>query len=202
MLCLKACRRSCGGITARPRSPHGGSEGGDAGASPSRGASLSARGLGAITSGIGRGACPANWPLPDGHCPAAARADRSIASRRRTNSNGIRRPDRGDLGMAAVKTRAASPADTMKRNALLGLLAARGWTDEMLAVRAGIARSHVNELKNGHIVPRVSTALRIAHVFNLPVAEVFPPGSSHRRPKRRTRTSTEPASHPRACRRS
>lgn len=70
-----------------------------------------------------------------------------------------------------------------RRNALLELLAARAWTDGMLARRSGVARSHLNEIKNSRIVPRVSTALRIARAFDLPVAAVFPPGSGCRRPR-------------------
>jgi len=80
----------------------------------------------------------------------------------------------------------------MKRNALLGLLGSRGWTDETLAQRAGIARSHLNEIKNGRIVPRVSTALRIARALGVPVATAFPPGSSDGGRRRRRPHSMSP----------
>ena len=75
----------------------------------------------------------------------------------------------------------------MTRNALLGLLAERGWTEHDLAERAGVGRAHVNEIKNGRAVPRVRTALRIADAFGLPVAAVFPPGACGWRPVRRGR---------------
>lgn len=79
----------------------------------------------------------------------------------------------------------------MIRNALLRLLSERGWTDVELAARTGIGRPHVNELKNGRAMPRVGTALRIAAALELPVAAVFPPGSSDAR-RRRTRAPVAP----------
>jgi transcriptional regulator with XRE-family HTH domain len=69
----------------------------------------------------------------------------------------------------------------MSRNALARLLAARGWTDGDLAARARLDRAHVNQVKNGRALPRVSTALAIARALGVPVAVAFPPGSSRRR---------------------
>jgi putative transcriptional regulator len=71
------------------------------------------------------------------------------------------------------------------RNALSRLLAARGWTDVELAAHAGLDRAHVNQVKNGRALPTVATALAIARALAVPVAVVFPPGStSERRPAR------------------
>ncbi len=76
----------------------------------------------------------------------------------------------------------------MTRNALVPLLAARDWTDAELAARAGLDRAHVNQLKNGRALPTVATALALARALGVPVATVFPPGSSvSRRPSRGVR---------------
>ena len=73
----------------------------------------------------------------------------------------------------------------MRRNALLQLLATRGWSDGELASRAALDRAHVNQLKNGRAMPTVGTALAIAGALGVDVAAVFPPGSvGRRRPPR------------------
>jgi putative transcriptional regulator len=73
-------------------------------------------------------------------------------------------------------------------NGLARLLAARGWTDAHLAARAGLDRAHVNQVKNGRLLPTVGTALAIARAFGLPVAVVFPgDGTVRRSPRRRRR---------------
>jgi transcriptional regulator with XRE-family HTH domain len=76
---------------------------------------------------------------------------------------------------------------TSPSHALARLLAARGWTDILLAARAGLDRAHVNQVKNGRALPTVATALAIARALRAPVAEVFPPGTTSRRraPRRR-----------------
>jgi transcriptional regulator with XRE-family HTH domain len=66
----------------------------------------------------------------------------------------------------------------LKRNALVRLLGARGWTDGQLAARAGLDRTHLNQIKNGRVTPTVATALALARALDVPVATVFPPGSS------------------------
>ena len=60
-------------------------------------------------------------------------------------------------------------------NALPRLLSARGWTDAELAARAGLDRTHVNQVKNGRARPTVATALAIARALGVPVAVAFPP---------------------------
>jgi transcriptional regulator with XRE-family HTH domain len=60
------------------------------------------------------------------------------------------------------------------RNALVRLLAERGWTDAELAVRAGLDRAHLNQVKNGRALPTVATALVLARALGVPVAAIFP----------------------------
>jgi len=66
----------------------------------------------------------------------------------------------------------------LTRNALVRLLGARGWTDGQLATRAGLDRTHVNQIKNGRVTPTVATALALARALGVPVSTVFPPGSA------------------------
>jgi transcriptional regulator with XRE-family HTH domain len=61
------------------------------------------------------------------------------------------------------------------RNALVRLLAERGWTDAELAARAGLDRGHLNQVKNGHVLPTVATALALGRALGVPVAAIFPP---------------------------
>ena len=71
------------------------------------------------------------------------------------------------------------------QNALSSLLDARHWTDGELAVRAGLDRAHVNQVKNARALPSVATALAIARALGVPVAAVFPPGTVRRRARSR-----------------
>jgi transcriptional regulator with XRE-family HTH domain len=83
-----------------------------------------------------------------------------------------------------METAATSTATPLMRNALPCLLGARGWTDGELAKRAGLDRAHVNQLKNGRALPTVATALAVAAALGVPVAVVFPPGTTARRRRR------------------
>ena len=65
--------------------------------------------------------------------------------------------------------------------ALSRLLAARNWSDAELAARAGLDRTHVNQLKNGRAGPTVATALAVARALGVRVRVAFPPGSGSRR---------------------
>jgi transcriptional regulator with XRE-family HTH domain len=58
-------------------------------------------------------------------------------------------------------------------NRLSRLLFARGWSDRILAERAGIERSRINRLKNRQARPTVGDALRISAALGLPVASIF-----------------------------
>ena len=46
-------------------------------------------------------------------------------------------------------------------------------TDTQLAARAGISRAQLNRIRNGRAVPRLSTAIAVAHALNRRVREVF-----------------------------
>ena len=79
-------------------------------------------------------------------------------------------------------------------NGLARVLAARGWTDARLAARAGLDRAHVNQVKNGRLLPTVATALAIARALGLPIAVVFPAAGSARL-RRRRKPKLLPAVH-------
>src|SRR5262249_50690000 len=74
---------------------------------------------------------------------APARARREPAPRR---GGAHRRGARSACGIGLVPGATAVP--TVRRNALVRLLGARGWTDGELATRAGLDRTHVNQIKN------------------------------------------------------
>jgi DNA-binding XRE family transcriptional regulator len=59
------------------------------------------------------------------------------------------------------------------RNEIPRLLGLRGWTDGMLAARAGLPRVRVNRIKNGRARPTVGEAFLLAAAFGLRVAAVF-----------------------------
>ncbi len=65
------------------------------------------------------------------------------------------------------------------------LQATRGWSDVVLAARAGLERAHLNQIKNGRTLPTVATALALARALGVPVAVLFPPGSCARRTTKR-----------------
>ena len=69
------------------------------------------------------------------------------------------------------------------RNALVRLLAERGWTDAELAARTGLDRAHLNQVKNGRVLPTVATALVLARALGVPVATIFPIDSTARIPR-------------------
>ena len=48
-----------------------------------------------------------------------------------------------------------------------------GMTQAALADAVGVSRQTILAIERGRIVPRVTTALRIARVFHLPCEEVF-----------------------------
>jgi len=58
-------------------------------------------------------------------------------------------------------------------NVLSRLLYERGLTDGEVARRAGLPRSRINRLKNGHVRPTVRDALLIASALGVRVRDVF-----------------------------
>src|SRR5262249_39164416 len=173
-------RAACGTSPRPPWCPRDaplGSDGREPGAPPAREARHS----------VGR-ARPAHAP-PGRRRRAPAATGREPATRRRgAGRGGARGPGRG-----ALDARRAAEA-TLMRNTIARLAAARGWTDATLAARAGLDRAHVNQVKNGRALPTVATALAIARALGVPVATVFPAGSSASR--RRA------SAHATSCRRS
>ena len=81
-------------------------------------------------------------------------------------------------------------------------LGIRGWSDGVLARRAGLHRAHVNEIKNGRVRPTVATALAIARALGLEVERVFPVApaiSPAAAPRRTPGRAAAPAPSPRAA---
>ena len=58
-------------------------------------------------------------------------------------------------------------------NRLTRLAFERGWSDAQLAARARLSRSQLNRIRNGHAIPRVSTALALGSALEKPVSDIF-----------------------------
>jgi DNA-binding XRE family transcriptional regulator len=65
------------------------------------------------------------------------------------------------------------PASKLLQNRIGWYAARAGLPDDALAARAGITRAHLNRLKNGHVVPRVRTAIAVARALHVSIAELF-----------------------------
>ena len=63
-------------------------------------------------------------------------------------------------------------------NLLSRTLYRRGWTENDLATRTGIARPRVNRIKNGRVEPTVAEALAICSALQREVTEVFVPADA------------------------
>ena len=48
-----------------------------------------------------------------------------------------------------------------------------GWTQEQLAEKLGVSRTTVEYLEAGEYVPSLTLALRISHIFNVSIEDVF-----------------------------
>ena len=62
---------------------------------------------------------------------------------------------------------------TRLRNRIGWYAACRGLSDDALARRAGISRAHLNRVKNGRVVPRVSTGVALARALGVRVSELY-----------------------------
>ncbi|WP_423126314.1 helix-turn-helix transcriptional regulator [Gaoshiqia sp. Z1-71] len=51
--------------------------------------------------------------------------------------------------------------------------AKKNWTQADLAGKIGISRQAMNSIETGKFVPSTLLALKLAHVFNTPVEEIF-----------------------------
>ncbi|HHW28567.1 MAG TPA: helix-turn-helix transcriptional regulator [Syntrophomonadaceae bacterium] len=49
----------------------------------------------------------------------------------------------------------------------------RGWTQEYLASLVQVSRQTINSLETGRYKPSIVLALKLAHVFKVPLEEVF-----------------------------
>ena len=59
------------------------------------------------------------------------------------------------------------------RNRLKELRARHDLTQQALADKTGVSRQSINSIETGRYSPSVKLALRIAHVLQVPLAEVF-----------------------------
>lgn len=59
------------------------------------------------------------------------------------------------------------------RTRLTPYMWSRDITDEELALRVGVSRSQLNRIRNGRVIPRVTTALAIAEACGRRVRELF-----------------------------
>ena len=64
---------------------------------------------------------------------------------------------------------------------LTALRDTRGWTQVVLATRAGLARGYVNRLEAGRQEPSLTTLVALAKALRVPLAELV----AGRRPRRR-----------------
>jgi transcriptional regulator with XRE-family HTH domain len=48
-----------------------------------------------------------------------------------------------------------------------------GWTQEYLAVTAGIGRAHLSQIENGAVSPRIDTIDAVTQCFGISLAEFF-----------------------------
>ena len=59
------------------------------------------------------------------------------------------------------------------KNALRRLRTERDWSQTDLAERLGVSRQSVNAIETGRYDPSLPLAFRIAHLFELPIEEIF-----------------------------
>ncbi len=62
---------------------------------------------------------------------------------------------------------------TAIQNELGEILAERGLKQSDLAAMVGVMPCHINRIKRRHIVPSLSTALKISRALGVPLEEVF-----------------------------
>ena len=59
------------------------------------------------------------------------------------------------------------------QNRIRVLRAEKRWSQADLAEKVGVSRNSINSVENGKFDPSLPLAFRIAHVFDLPVEEIF-----------------------------
>jgi len=58
-------------------------------------------------------------------------------------------------------------------NRVKELRAARGWTQEQLALAAGVSRQSINSIERNRYVPSLELALIFAHIFACSTDQIF-----------------------------
>lgn len=49
----------------------------------------------------------------------------------------------------------------------------RGWSQEVLAGRAGLNRSYMGEVERGAVMPSLATASKLAYALELPLSDLI-----------------------------
>ena len=62
------------------------------------------------------------------------------------------------------------------KNRMNEIRATLGWSQELLAEKAGVSRQTINAIENDRYDPMLPLAFRIAKAFGMKVEEVFQPG--------------------------
>lgn len=76
--------------------------------------------------------------------------------------------------MTSGNTKEKRKRDQKMKNRLSEIRWKKGWSQAMLARRAGVARSTICELENGNITnPSLEVAFKICKALNLKVEDVF-----------------------------
>ena len=53
----------------------------------------------------------------------------------------------------------------------------RGWSQELLAERAGLHRTHISQIERGQVNLSIDNLEKLAHAFDLPIPELLTPPS-------------------------
>ncbi len=64
------------------------------------------------------------------------------------------------------------------KNRLRVLRAERNWSQGKLADELGVSRQTINAIENGKYDPSLPLAFKMAHLFEMPIEEIFEPSPS------------------------
>ncbi|WP_300647528.1 XRE family transcriptional regulator [Paenalcaligenes sp.] len=85
------------------------------------------------------------------------------------------------MTLTSIESRASALAERIR-----SLRLQRGWTLEQMSKNSGVAISTLSKIENGLSSPTYDVLLRLAHGFQLDVAELFAPAQEHMGAGRRT----------------
>ena len=72
----------------------------------------------------------------------------------------------------------------------------RGWSQELLAERAGLHRTHISQIERGQVNISIDNLEKLANAFGLPVPELLtPPSPAHLAEHFKDRGIEEPRAH-------